>query len=233
MAGRLGADVLYLQGRPWREGPHPVGGSPADPCADFRETGYRVCDPFLRYWRANGGLERFGYPISGVHVETNADGWTGQTMWFERRRMEWHGEGILLGLLGTEVYSGKLSHAPTPRARDLLNGTWWSDGLQCGEIASRLTYDFIANTVTIQNVGHTNTYRLTVRDETGTMLRYAYDGLYRDGGSPDGVRFHVEAVATLLDDRQRMRHDSTITIEDGAPQSSSSLWTREQPCTLP
>ncbi|NNJ10213.1 hypothetical protein EKD04_007720 [Chloroflexales bacterium ZM16-3] len=103
LAGRLGARALELQARPWQGLPLPaerlIG------CRSFPETGHTICGAFLRFWERNGGLERFGYPISEPGVET-IETWTGSVQYFERRRMEHHTElagtpyEVLLGLLG-------------------------------------------------------------------------------------------------------------------------------------
>jgi beta-lactamase class A len=78
----------------------------------FPETGHNLGNGFLGYWRQNGGLARYGLPISEEHFELNPA--TGQryiVQWFERARFEYHPENkgtpyeVLLGLLGTE-YSG-------------------------------------------------------------------------------------------------------------------------------
>lgn len=105
MAGRLGAQYLEYLGRPWTPGKPPS--APAPDCAVFRETGYQVCGPFLRYWQRNGGLERFGYPITGQFDE-EISGRAYAVQYFERRRMELHPENaapynVLLGLLGREL----------------------------------------------------------------------------------------------------------------------------------
>ncbi len=105
LAGRLGALVLEQQGRAWVQGAEgeSVG------CRFFAVTGYSVCEPFLSYWQKNGGLARFGYPITGRIVERN-EGWSGPVQYFERRRMEWHRENagtayeVLLGRLGAVSY---------------------------------------------------------------------------------------------------------------------------------
>ncbi len=105
LAGRLGALVLAQQGRPWQQGAE----SAAPGCQFFPVTGYSVCEPFLSYWRKNGGLARFGYPITGRTTESN-EGWSGPVQYFERRRMEWHSENagtayeVLLGRLGAVSY---------------------------------------------------------------------------------------------------------------------------------
>lgn len=105
LAGRLGALVLEQQGRAWVHG---AEGERAG-CQLFPVTGYSVCEPFLSYWQNNGGLARFGYPITGRIVESN-EGWSGPVQYFERRRMEWHTENagsayeVLLGRLGAVSY---------------------------------------------------------------------------------------------------------------------------------
>jgi hypothetical protein len=114
LAGRLGAEVLERQGRPWQYG-SPGTASPG--CRYFVETGYQACDAFLSYWQRNGGLERFGYPITGLIQET-IEGRTYTVQYFERRRMEYHPENrapynVLLGLLGRDVFQGS-GPRPTP-----------------------------------------------------------------------------------------------------------------------
>ncbi|HEX2912564.1 MAG TPA: hypothetical protein VH186_17275 [Chloroflexia bacterium] len=81
----------------------------------FPETGHNLRFGFLNYWIKNGGLERFGFPISEEHVELDPE--TGRyfsSQWFERARFEYHPENkppydILLGLLGNQI--------KTPRAK--------------------------------------------------------------------------------------------------------------------
>jgi hypothetical protein len=105
-AGRLGARILELQGRPW-ESFGRVSAAPQS-CQWFAETGHSLCEPFLSYWRKNGGLERFGFPLTEPFTETIGD-WRGTVQFFERRRMEHHVENrgtpyeVLLGLLGNET----------------------------------------------------------------------------------------------------------------------------------
>lgn len=112
LAGRLAAEVLERQDRPWQS--LPLATTTPDGCRFFAETGHTLCGPFLRYWTDNGGLMRFGFPISEAFRETlptgNEDTWTGTVQYFERRRMEYHPEhagtpyDVLLGLLGRMTY---------------------------------------------------------------------------------------------------------------------------------
>ncbi len=119
LAGRLGAQKLAAEGRPWETLPKVSTAGPG--CVFFSETGHSLCPPFRAYWERNGGLARFGYPISQPVTERNAAGFTGTFQWFERRRMEAHPENqppfdILLGLLGNEVRGGAPAPVPPPPA---------------------------------------------------------------------------------------------------------------------
>jgi hypothetical protein len=106
MAGRLGAQVLEMQGRQWQQFPRVDKAGPG--CRYFAETGHSLCGQFLTYWSKNGGLERFGYPISEQFVE-DLPTYSGTVQYFERRRLEIHPENagtpyeVLLGLLGRDV----------------------------------------------------------------------------------------------------------------------------------
>ncbi len=109
MAGRLGAQVLEMQGRPWQSLPTAAEEDTPSDCRFFAATQHTLCEPFLGYWLTHGGMERYGYPITEPMEETIGD-WTGTVQYFERRRMEYHPENtppyaILLGLLGTMVYA--------------------------------------------------------------------------------------------------------------------------------
>jgi uncharacterized protein YkwD len=76
--------------------------------AYFAQTGHSAQGGFYNYWKNNGGVALFGYPIS---EEFKQDGYTVQ--WFERARFEYHpelassGHTVELSLLGTMAYSSK------------------------------------------------------------------------------------------------------------------------------
>jgi hypothetical protein len=117
-AGRLGVERLEQLGTPWQQGT--LTGS-APPCIDFPQTGYQVCNPaFVAYWQANGGLERFGYPVTDEFT-AELEGRPYTVQYFERRRFELHPElgpdVVLLGLLGREVLSARqVQPQPQPMA---------------------------------------------------------------------------------------------------------------------
>ena len=75
-------------------------------CQAFPETGHSVCGRLLEYWRENGGLPVFGYPIADQRAEI-IEGKSYQAQWFERNRLELHPENarpydVLLGRLGAD-----------------------------------------------------------------------------------------------------------------------------------
>jgi hypothetical protein len=81
--------------------------TPGSECQTFPETGFSVCGRFLEYWRQNGGLPVFGYPISAQRGAT-IEGKVFQVQEFERNRFEYHPENarpydVLLGRLGVEI----------------------------------------------------------------------------------------------------------------------------------
>lgn len=82
-------------------------------CLTFLETGKKVCDRFLEYWKLNGGLSRFGYPISETMDEISAlDIKTYPVQYFERAVFEYHPDNqapydVLLSQLGLFQYKNK------------------------------------------------------------------------------------------------------------------------------
>jgi len=70
------------------------------------------------YWLENGGVDRWGYPITDEFDEQSADGKTHRVQYFERGRLEYHQEFIntpsivLPGLIGREQF---IARYPTGR----------------------------------------------------------------------------------------------------------------------
>ena len=122
LLGRLGDDRLLQRGVNWQSEPRAPGSQPD--CLWFEETRHNVCDQasglgFRTYWLTHGlldpelssfqrSLALFGLPLTEPRMETNPDGDTVLTQWFERARLEWHPNNrdefkVLLGRLGVEV----------------------------------------------------------------------------------------------------------------------------------
>lgn len=104
----------------------------------FPETGHVVSGAFLRFYNARGGLDIFGYPVSGVIEENGIS-----VQYFQRSRFEYHPElpeiyQITLGLLGEE-----LVERVGPR------GQFWVSGLP----ATPMINETHSAQVAVQNVG--------------------------------------------------------------------------------
>jgi hypothetical protein len=99
----------------------------------FAQTSQTVSDPFLSYWRDNGALKIFGYPISPARYELDpSSGKALWIQWFERARFEYHPDNapeyqIQLGLLGRQLIETAHPVAPEPRqtVRVYLVGPNW------------------------------------------------------------------------------------------------------------
>lgn len=88
----------------------------------FVETGHNVAQ-FLNYWQNNGGLARFGLPLTEeLREQSAADGKTYTVQYFERGRLEYHPEfkgsanEVMLGLIGLERYTTLKATDPTAAA---------------------------------------------------------------------------------------------------------------------
>jgi hypothetical protein len=94
--------------------PNPTSQANLDSARDKTSpTGFKPSERFAPYWQNKGGLELFGYAISGERYEKSpTDGKSYIVQWFERARMEYHPEykgtssEILLGLLGSQLIKG-------------------------------------------------------------------------------------------------------------------------------
>ena len=129
LLGLLGAELTA-----WRQFPD---GEPFENTVDkvfFPETKHSLSEPFLSYWRDNGGLAIFGYPISEPFGEkSDLDGKTYQVQYFQRNRFEYHPENqppyhVLLGLLGHDVLEIQNTvtawGAPIPGGEAIVRGIW-------------------------------------------------------------------------------------------------------------
>ena len=83
--------------------PLPNTGPDSAPTLTFPATGFSLSGTLLSFWKLNGGLPIFGYPIDS---ERESNGQLFQ--WFERNRLEVHPENaspynVLLGRLGVQA----------------------------------------------------------------------------------------------------------------------------------
>jgi hypothetical protein len=68
----------------------PVPASGQAGSTHFAVTGHNVAPDFALFWRRNGGLAVFGYPLSEEFTQTLEDGKTYTVQYFERARFERH-----------------------------------------------------------------------------------------------------------------------------------------------
>jgi hypothetical protein len=118
LLGRLGVEALQDQARDWQT----FATADASTAHYFATTSHAIAyEPFWSYWSSHGlefdgvkgtsmaeSLALFGYPVSEPQMETNANGDTVLTQWFERARFEYHPDApaayrVLLGRLGAEL----------------------------------------------------------------------------------------------------------------------------------
>ena len=98
----------------------------------FEQTGFCTDGRFLEYWRQNGGLEVFGYPLSTIETVYNQDSQMHfLTQQFERARLEFHPElaapyDMLLGRLGDDLLRYRnIDSAMLPREAGAKAGCLW------------------------------------------------------------------------------------------------------------
>jgi hypothetical protein len=82
----------------------------------FPQTHHAVGGAFLKYWTNNGGLTRFGFPVTEEMSIKDNTGKMITVQFFERVRMEYHPENagtqyeVLLGQLGRELAGNRTDH---------------------------------------------------------------------------------------------------------------------------
>ncbi|PDW03262.1 Kelch repeat-containing protein [Candidatus Viridilinea mediisalina] len=183
-AGRLGVERLAQQGTPWQFGP----GEAADAgCLAFAETGHRVCGAFATYWERNGGLARFGFPVTGAY-ETEIEGMRLTVQYFERRRFELHDANtVLLGLLGSEVLRerGELpASIPLPERPEVVGRWVYMQDYQCnGSFDGAHDVVFHAN-----GQAHSFNYLYPVIGPWFEIDDKLYVDIFADGGTYEFIR---------------------------------------------
>lgn len=95
----------------------------------FPQTGHSLGNAFFDYWNANGGLARFGFPVT-EEVATRIGNEMLTVQYFERARFEYHADkvgtpyAVLLGQLGRDL-AGNRTDGPfmpvTKNTKDTLN----------------------------------------------------------------------------------------------------------------
>jgi hypothetical protein len=182
LAGRLGARALELQGLNWQALPGDNAVQPG--CRFFRETQFNLCGPFLRYWEQNGGLERFGFPLTREREET-IEGRAYTVQYFERRRMELHPENagtpyeVLLGLLGRDVFRAEGDQNLAPIAAGDLSADVQQAVLDAAH--SRLRQEYSSGKLALGLADVIEGYALVIANPVGRAPLYVYLTRQSDG----------------------------------------------------
>lgn len=116
---------------PLAEREQPAALRPLD-CRLFPETGYEICGPFRQVWERQGGLARFGFPISEEGEEPDEAGDRQRTVqYFERARLELPAsmplvpEAVEFGLIGRLVTRERQTEPAFQPVDDPGDGTWF------------------------------------------------------------------------------------------------------------
>ena len=223
LLGRLGSDELHRVGRNWQAEPRERG--PKQGCLWFDQTGHNVCDQasplgFKTYWETHGlkfdgtpgtsyqeSLALFGLPLTVPQMETNGNGDTVLTQWFERARFEWHPNNpaafrVLLGLLGGEVQLANAS-APAPAPPD--------EALVFHPVADA----FVHSDFPDENFGRAGLLVADLGPHRETYLKFELSGL---SGSIASAKLWVY-VSTLT------RHDGGSWAGSSAARMNDTRWT--------
>jgi hypothetical protein len=91
------------------------------------ETGHMVEEPFLSYWRAAGGVEQLGYPISDA-----LDGAEGREQFFERALLLQRGEHMQRLPVGRLLLEAQGRKAWPTQPADSFLAAWARAGGQQG-----------------------------------------------------------------------------------------------------
>ena len=137
----------------------------------FSETGHNLYEPFLSFWRDNGRASFIGDPISESVKE---GGVTFQ--YFEKARLELHGDTVVRGTLGSEYLSARgidLNERPS-RPRLLRNDEFDEPSstpftrLRAATLPNDEDHTFFAES------GHTLNSSFKLAWEQGGLVRYGY-----------------------------------------------------------
>ena len=179
----------------------------------FAETGHTVSFAFLDFFRENGGLDVFGYPITEWDIEPSGR----ISQYFQRAKMEWYpenppGQRVQLGALGiiyVETFVDPIYKAPEPPYIRKVTPT-----LSGGTPATRVIPSTgIASLKTMVTVKHP----IIGLDDTQTAYVYVFDQSNR--GVP-GASVEIEVQ---YEGKQAQRLTLGSTNADGHTQIDFSM----------
>ncbi len=148
--GLLGDELGYSR-PPLAASQIPAANNPR--CKYFPETKHSVCYAFLDYFRAHGGIDVFGYPISEAISQGDRI-----VQYFQRAQMEWHPEKqtsqkVQLALIGSVAFDAfglpreLLDPVERPTPRVVTSLTVWASVQKpvTGRSGSQVIYTFVGD----------------------------------------------------------------------------------------
>lgn len=171
----------------------------------FPETRHRVCNQFLAFLNARGGVELFGYPITPAFEE---DGRVVQ--YFQRVRMEYHPElppayQVQLGLLG-DLFApadktARISPSDKPKSNDPARRYF----PETGHTVQFSFLKFFNENGGVDNFGYPVTEFFL---EEGRVVQYFQRAKMEWDPNHDDIKLHLlgEMWVDQDKDRQRMRY---------------------------
>ncbi|MEO7911126.1 MAG: L,D-transpeptidase, partial [Roseiflexaceae bacterium] len=207
----------------------------------FSETNHHLSDRagFLNYWRENGGVLIFGYPLSEEIIEKGR-----VVQYFERARFEYHPENfgkdgqIQLALLGRELTVGRAFPDATPdlgtqyfpETKHTLSGKFLKFWLKRGGLA---VFGFPISEP-LDEVSPSDGQTRTTQYFERARFEYhpeALDGFYHEREQANGIvlaglrEIQLSDLGRQAAQRKGYAFDTSSQLA-GAPDWSPKIWSR-------
>ncbi len=213
----------------------PEPGLAAPSSVFFSQTGHTLSDQFLTYWRENGGLSIYGFPISEPFDQGGF-----KVQYFERARFELHPEfagtpfEVELGLLGT-LFAQDLTQGDAFRPQSALPD--WQDTASRDYFAATghyLSYGF--KTYWEKN-GGLAVFGYPISEETsenGRTVQYFERARFEYWPEHQGTPYEVQ-LGLLGDWAAKLDQVDTASIDrpDGIPDYSAALFSGPRSLHIP
>jgi len=201
----------------------------------FPQTGHTLSDQFLAYWRANGGLSIYGYPISEPFDQGGF-----KVQYFERARFELHPEfagtpyEVELGLLG-DRYAQGLTQGDAFKPQSALPN--WQDTADRDYFAPTGHYLSYGFKTYWESNGGLAVFGYPISEETtenGRTVQYFERARFEYWPEHKGTPYEVQ-LGLLGDWAAGIDQVNTTAIErpDGVPDYSNELFVGLRSLHLP
>jgi hypothetical protein len=172
--------------------------TPSGKCKYF-ETGHYVCDEFLVFFEARGGLEVFGYPLTEAFDDPARGLWV---QYFQRARMEWHPYNpapynIQLGLLIDEL--GYIYPPISENERPAFNNSVHHYFPETGHVVSYAFLKYFREKGGVDIFGYP---RSEFMDEGGHIVQYFQRAKMEwNPGAASGSQMHLANIGEIYLER--------------------------------